>query len=174
MTLTAELRRRVAWILKGHLEDDNPDTFEARARQQLARLSTPQEWYLWASESHPAQSVAEWRSVLDSPLCDQGTALLVYWRNSPVFFHGDEPAGGWDQYREEIALLREVERRTAAGDWPSAVVRFDPAAFQGFSFLSGEPSEVLARVPEIMLRPSPGVPVPPLAATDFDWSNGVV
>ena len=93
MTLTAEQRRRVAWILEGYLSDDDPDTFEERAERQLALLTTPQEWFLWASESPADLQPAEWRRVLDSPLCDQGTALLVYWRNSPPSFYRDEPAG---------------------------------------------------------------------------------
>lgn len=173
MVLTSQQRKRVAWLIDGHLADDYDEaTFEARWEREFAGLSSPQELFLLAAGSHPDQGPGEWRQFLDSPLCDLGTALLVFWRNSPVYFYGDEPAGGWEPDRGRYELMREIERRYAAGRYPSAVVQFDPASFQGASFLAGHSAEDLARVPAHMRRPSPGEPVPPLAAEDFDWSNG--
>ena len=173
MALTGQQRKRVAWLIDGHLADDYDEaTFEARWEREFAALSSPEELFLYASESHPAQSPAEWRRMLDSPLCDEGTALVVFWRNSPVYYYGDEPAGGWSDDRERYELVREIAERGRAGGYPSAVVRFDPAAFKGFSFLDGYAPEELARVPAHMRVPSPGEPVPPLAAPDFEWGEG--
>jgi hypothetical protein len=170
MALSPEQRKRVAWLKDGHLDDEDEDTFDARWERQFAAISSPEELFLHASECHPAQSVAEWRRLLDHPLCDQGTALLIFWRNSPVYEYGDEPAGGWD--RERYELVREIAGRCAAGAYPSAVVQFDPAAFKRTNFLAGHTPAELERVPAHMRVPSPGEPVAPLAAPDFEWGEG--
>lgn len=173
MALTAQQRKRVAWLIDGHLADDYDEaTFDARWNREFAALSTPEELFLFASESHPSQEPAEWRRVLDHPLCDQGTALLIFWRNSPVYCYGDEPAGGWGHNRERYELVREIAGRCAAGEYPSAVVRFDPANFKRFSFFAGHTAAELERVPAHIRIPSPGKPVPPLAAPDFEWDTG--
>lgn len=65
----------------------------------------------------------------------------------------------------------EIEERYAAGGYPSAVVRFDPASFNGRGFLAGHRAAELERVPEVMRRPSPAEPVPPLAEDDFEWGD---
>ncbi|QEL14364.1 hypothetical protein [Limnoglobus roseus] len=171
MALSPEQRKCVAWLIDGHLATDfDEDTFEVRWEQEFAALSSPESLFLFASESHPAQEPAEWRRVLDSPHCDMGTALLVFWRNSPVYHYGNEPASGWDLGRYD--LVREIERRYATGQYPSAIVRFDPAAFKGFSFLAAHPAAALERVPAYMRRPSAGLPVAPLARDDFEWGVG--
>jgi hypothetical protein len=172
MALSSEQRKRVAWLKDGHLDDEDEVTFDARWDRQFAAISSPEELFLHASECHPAQSAAEWRRLLDHPLCDRGTALLIFWRNSPVYEYGDEPAGGWDLERYE--LVREIAERCAAGVYPFAVVRFDPAAFKGFSFLAGHTPAELDRVPAHMLLPNPGESVAPLAAPDFEWGEGFV
>ncbi|WP_439623415.1 hypothetical protein [Gemmata sp.] len=170
MAPSAQQRRRVAWLLDGHLADDYDEaTHDARWERQFAAVASPEELFLYAAGSHPNQSPREWRRLLDHPLCDAGTAILIFWRNSPVHYYGDEPAGGWD--RERYALVREIERRYSAGGYPSAVVRFDPASFKGRSLLAGHRAEELERVPEVMRRPSPGAPVPPLASEDFEWGD---
>jgi hypothetical protein len=170
MALSALQRRRVAWLIDGHLADDYDEAaHEARWERQFAAISSPEELFLYASDSHPNQSPREWLRLLDSPLCDSGTALLIFWRNSPVYYYGDEPAGGWD--RERYDLVREIERRYRAGEYPSAAVRFDPASFKGSDFLAAHRPEELERVPEVMRRPSPGEPVPPLAKEDFEWGD---
>jgi hypothetical protein len=176
VALSAEQRKRVAWLIDGHLADDadlDSPEFWARWEREFAALSSPEELYLLASESHPNQSPEEWRRVLDSPHCDMGTALLVFWRNDPVYHYGyagrDEVP---DINRPSYDLVREIERRYLAGEYPHAVVRFDPAAFKGFSFLDGQPAEAVERVPAALRRASRGVPVPQLAAEDFEWGTG--
>ena len=110
---------------------------------------------------------AEWLALLDHPLCDQGTALLIFWRNSPEYFYGDEPVGGWE--REPYDLVRQIERRYSAGGYPFAVVKFDPDAFKGFGFLTK--CSRLDKVPAAMCRPSAGEPAAELAKADFEWSD---
>ena len=74
--------------------------------------------------------------VMAHPLCDRGTVLMMYWRGRPTFFLpyetrervGDEL---WPAALETFDLLREIERRFAAGDYVSAEIAFDPANDKG-------------------------------------------
>jgi hypothetical protein len=169
--LTPQQRQRVAWIIDGHLADDyDEDTHEQQRAQALAELATPEELFLFASESHPAQEPGKWRWVIEHPLCDRGTALLVFWRNSPVRVYSDELCEN-ESDRERSELVREIAARCAANQWPFSRVRFDPTAFKGFSFLDSYEPDELARVPAHMLIPTPGAPVPPLSAADFVWGD---
>jgi hypothetical protein len=162
MALTDEQRQRVAWLLEGYLDDDEA-TFERRWAEQFAVLSSPEELFLFAAHSNASQSPAEWRRVLDSPLCDMGTALLVFWRNSPVWHYEFDRREDVPEFsRESYDLVREIEARYRAGGYPSRVVRFDPADYRGRSFLDGYEAGEVERVPEEMRRPSPGEAVVPL------------
>jgi hypothetical protein len=174
VALTTQQRKRVAWLIDGHLADDYDEaTFEHRWEQEFAILSSPQEMFLFASESHPAQGREEWRRVLDSPLCDMGTALLIFWRNDPVnHYEFASPDAVPSINRGSYDLVREIERKYRAGAYPSAVVRFDPTAFHGYSFLDGQAAEAVERVPAEMRPPSRGEFVPRLAGDDFEWGAG--
>ncbi len=173
MALTARQRKRVAWLIDGHLADDYDEaTFQDRWAREFAALSSPEEMFLLASGSHPDQGPEEWRRVLDSPLCDMGTALLIFWLNDPAYhYEFASPEDVPSINRGSYDLVREIERKYRAGAYPSGVVRFDPTAFDGFSFLDGQALEAVERVPAEMRRPSPGEPVPPLAGEDFDWGD---
>jgi enamine deaminase RidA (YjgF/YER057c/UK114 family) len=113
MALSVQQRKRVAWLIDGHLADDYDEaTFWTRWEREFAALSSPEELFLFASESHPSQGPEEWRRVLDSPLCDMGTALLVFWRNDPFYHYGhasrDEVP---DMNRGSYDLVREIEQQ---------------------------------------------------------------
>lgn len=172
MAISPEQRKRVAWLKDGYYDDDDEETYDARWQRQFELIGSPEEMFLHASECHPAQGVPEWRRLLDHPLCDQGTALLIFWRCSPVHFYGDEPAGGWGWDRDCYDFVREIAARCEAKAFPSAVVRFDPGKFKNFSFLDPYSPEQLARVPAHMQTPTPGESVPPLEAEDFKWGEG--
>ena len=173
MALTPYQRRRIAWLKDGHFDDDSDfedSAFQARWQQHFAAMATPEEMFLHVSEMHPACQPHEWQAILDHPLCDRGIAVLIYWRNSPAYYYGEEPAGGFDA--DGYSLIKQIEQRCSTGGFPSEVVKFDPRSFKGFSFLDNVSPETLARIPMPMRSPSPGEPVPPLADVDFDWADG--
>src|SRR5262245_12922454 len=91
MALSDEQRRRVEWLLDGHLtegEEDLEDAeFEAKWEGLYAALESAEELFLFAYHSSGDMTPAEWRRVIDNPLCDRGTALLVFWQNSPGYLY---------------------------------------------------------------------------------------
>jgi Domain of unknown function (DUF4274) len=86
MALNEQQEHRVSWLLDGYLDEGvDPDEYKRRWSEEFAAIETPEELFVYAALSSASQSVSEWRRILDNPLCDMGTALLVFWRNSPLW-----------------------------------------------------------------------------------------
>ena len=100
--------------------------------------------------------------MIDNALCDQGTALLVFWRNSPG--HLDQFANREEVHesnRDRYDLLHEIEARYLSGGFSSRVIRFDPANFRGHDLCTfGADEGGLQRVPQELRQASPGEAVP--------------
>src|SRR5262245_3383211 len=146
MALTANQRKRVAYMIDGYLTDRDEKVFQLRFDRAFAAMATPEEFFLYASHSHPSQSEEEWREILNHRLCDHGTALLVYWRCSPVYHYECEDCENvkYNKRKEPRGLtnswcylIKEIEYRYQRSDFRWNQVRFDPSKFHGFSFLRG-------------------------------------
>lgn len=159
MALTTEQRDRVYWLVEGHMDEDFDDDedgtrYDAECERRFTAFETSEELFLFAYHSSGDLTPDEWRRVIDNPLCDRGTALVVFWRNSPVYVYEHPDA---DDDRSD--LVRDIERRYLAGAFPDRGLRFDPAEFREVNFLLGHPPGAVERVPEELRRPSPGEPV---------------
>jgi len=163
MALTEEQRQRVWWLLEGHLDEHLEDAeFTEKFNRLFAAMTSPEELFLFAHHSSGDLEPNEWRRVIDNPLCDQGTALLVFWRHSPGWYYR------WSS-REQVPprdlerydLLKSIELRYLSSSFPSARIRFDPRSFRGHDLVaSNEWRAGGTHVPSAMCQPSPGEPVP--------------
>lgn len=180
MALTEKQRKRIAYMKDGYLVDKDEVIFQTRFDRAFAAMSSPEEFFLFASESHPNQEPDEWRKILNHTLCDQGTALLVYWRCSPItcykarydfFVESSINEDYWNFIKPGFEFLKEIEKQYGGSGYPSRIVRFDPNHFKGRSFFRAHSVEDLSRVPILMREPSEGESVAPLQKQDFDWGN---
>jgi hypothetical protein len=163
MALTDQQRKRVEWLLEGHLTDEGLEDaeFTAEWERRFAALESSEELFLFAHHASGDLTAAEWRRVIDHPLCDRGTALLVFWRNSPAYLYQYASAADvpYDDGRYE--LVKDIERLYLAGAFPDRGLRFDPASFRGHNLLQSHPEGGGGeRIPPELRRPSPGQPVP--------------
>jgi hypothetical protein len=84
----------------------------------------------------------ELRAVIEHPLCDQGTALLIYWRGQPGYFLryrtiDETPAHARDQF----AFLQEIEQRVRSGQYLENRFPYDPRNDRGHD-VTPRPSEL--------------------------------
>jgi hypothetical protein len=164
MALTDEQRRRVQWLLEGHLMEDDlaEGEFIAKWEQAFAALESSEELFVFAYHSTGDTTAQEWRRVIDNPLCDLGTALLVFWRNSPgrLYQYASATDVPYDDGR--YALVKDIEWRYLAGAFPDRALRFDPSSFRGHNLLVSDTADGggIERIPVELRRPSPGRPVP--------------
>jgi hypothetical protein len=91
MKLSPEQAERVRYLLDGdwHVDDAESDQvpeYWVEFDRALSQVETPEELHEfvdrwnWDGGSEPI------RRVLAHPLCDRGTALMVYWRLEPIFY----------------------------------------------------------------------------------------
>jgi hypothetical protein len=109
-------------------------------------------------DSHSVR-VISW--ILNSPLCDVGTALVIYWLMAPTDWVGREvdPSGdAWEN--EQIALLRKIEASVLSCAYPSAEISFDPTSLRRFWNADGSERRDLSGIPPHMKRPTPGASLP--------------
>jgi hypothetical protein len=93
-------------------------------RAAIAQLATPHELHAFADHHNWDDGVDELRAVIESPMCDRGTALMLYWRTDGVFCR--EPSEVSAYQREIHDFVLEIERRFLGGSFRSQVIRFDP------------------------------------------------
>ena len=163
LALTDEQRERVKWLLDGHLleEDLEADEFTARGERLFVAMESSEELFLFAYHVTGDLTAAAWRRLIDNPLCDRGTALLVFWRNSPGYLYQYASAVEvpYDDGRHD--LVKDIERRYLAGAFPDRGLRFNPSSFRGCNLLLSYPERGgVAHIPEELRQPSPGQSVP--------------
>jgi hypothetical protein len=154
---TQERRELIA-----RLVEDRWDS-EGEFDQFFATITDPEELHLFAYHFNMDTGIGELRKVVQHPLCDRGTLLLVYWRLSPGWFYAAGMEITSSAQQEQHALLKDVEQRFLMDEHASAVIFFDPRRFRGGDLIAGnEQYGGLAHVAPKMFEPTSGVPVRPL------------
>lgn len=100
--------------------------------------------------------------IIAHPLCDWGTALLIYWRADPGWLHDPRPSRTAALLEETgvHALLREIEAKLLRGHF-TPTIAFDPTNDAGQNLVleyDGPPAP--ATVPAPLREPSPGRVLP--------------
>ena len=146
MALTPEQAERVRYLAEDEWGSESVDEAEqcASFERVLAQMS--------AEELHAFVNRMNWdgggadrlTKVLAHPLCDRGTALMIYWRTNPRFFIRyvtrervrDEL---WASALEDFDMLRSIERRFQSGGFATSNIVFDPTNDRGHDWTSDGP-----------------------------------
>jgi Domain of unknown function (DUF4274) len=142
MALTPEQSARVAYLLDGNwggqAESDELPEYWTHFDRILAEVQSSEELHEFVDRWNWDGGTEPVRRALAHPLCDRGTALLVYWRIDPIFYLKPEQhtrskvkANLWPDAVVHWDILREIERRLVANDFHSARVPFDPTNDRG-------------------------------------------
>jgi len=116
----------------GEFEALTDEDMDAAAREFFASVADPEELHLFAGAYNWDGGVEDLLRAVRHPLCDLGTALLVYWRGQPgSFLQYAGREGVPRSQREDYDLLREIEQRVQSGAYRSARQPFDPADDHG-------------------------------------------
>jgi len=120
-------------------------------RNNLAKCTSPLELHCVAANLNWDNGLTGLLAVLDHPLCDQGTALLLYWLGEPAYSFSTDPAA----VEEETAFLVDIQSRYLANGYPRSLIATDPANLLGEDCLANGSHPA---IPEAMRLPSPGTP----------------
>jgi len=101
--------------------------------QFFETVTDAEELHLYADGFNWDTGVEELRRVIQHPLCDGGTALLIYWRGAPGWYarytdHSEvRPPDQVDQYD----LLREIEQKIIGGHFRTRRFDYNPKSDRG-------------------------------------------
>jgi uncharacterized protein DUF4274 len=141
MALTARQAERVRYLVEDEWGSDErigEEAQMARFSRVLAEVETAEELHEFADKMNwDGGGAGRLMRVLAHPLCDRGTALLIYWRANPIFYlkYGTRErvqAELWPAALEDWDMLRHMESRLATpGSFATAKIPFDPANDHG-------------------------------------------
>jgi|GEM_PF-2075916 len=128
MPLTDQQRKRVERLIYGEWE--SLDEFRA----VLAEVETAAELHEVAENLNWDDGTEKLDALLEHPLCDRGTALMIYWLADPVYFSQydraeDISGSGRDVFR----FLKRVESALLAQQFSTNAIAFDPFEAMGFN-----------------------------------------
>jgi hypothetical protein len=130
MALNKEQRKRVEALLNDEWRDEDEsdeDADRAALADLLGAVTDPEELHLFADGFNWDCGCSEMAQVIAHPLCDFGTALLVYWRGSPRYYLRYKDRSEVKKHELPVFdLLQEIERRVLAGKFRTRSQPYDP------------------------------------------------
>jgi hypothetical protein len=169
IVLTRRQIRRILFLLYAYWEnDDSPgegidetDNFAERRAEVLAEVETPEELHIFSMAYNWDDGEEFLQRVIDHPLCDQGTGLMLFWLAEPALLYGWEAeAKKTTVWRETLAFIKKVQIKYLENGFGNHSVKVDPRNMFGVDHTKPEAGATgMDLVPEIMKLPSPGEPV---------------
>jgi hypothetical protein len=106
---------------------------ESELNQFIEAVTEPEELHLYAAGFNWDCGCEELHLVIRHPLCDRGTALLIYWRAGPRWFAQYNNRS--EAYNADVAqtfdFLKEIEQKVIAGAFKTHLFPFDPTNDNG-------------------------------------------
>lgn len=131
-------------------------------RLNYKELKTPEECHQLALHWDWDDGVEALQWIVRQPLCDQGTALYIYWAATPNWYYQFKDREDVVARNREAAtydLIKEIETRTLEGFYTRREIYFDPrnAECEGDDLTtSSHGKELLQQIPELLRQSSPG------------------
>ena len=146
MSLTDEQLARIDFLLY-ECEDD------ATFAETLHRIESPAELHALSEQINWDGGFDELIAVLEHPLCDRGTALMIYWLGEPTYFadfasDDDVP----DVNRPLKQFLNRVENQLMSEQFKSNIIFFDPMA--ELNVVQRRKIENIATIPSTLKQPN--------------------
>lgn len=101
--------------------------------QFFETVTDAEELHLYADGFNWDCGVEELRRVIRHPLCDRGTAFLIYWRGAPGWYarYGDRSETRNPDQADHFDLLREIEQKVLSGHFRLKRFHYDPKNDRG-------------------------------------------
>jgi hypothetical protein len=137
MPLSEKQIDRLKFLLREVWEStDDKKTQIGLFRDELANVQSAEELHQFALCYNWDDGAERLESVINHPLCDQGTALLVFWVGEPWCFYApaDRPAAEHGS-RPTYNLLKLIEQKYLANEFKKQTIKVDPSKIDGLNYL---------------------------------------
>lgn len=147
--------KRLRYLLSDEWVTDDPEQADLEFDATLAQFESPHELHQYAANFNWDGGCSELQKVIRHPLCDKGTALMIYFLGGATFLYllqqrrkpliGEQP--------KLFAFLKEIEIMFERNEFKSRQIKFDPSNARGRNFLAKDGAEIL---PLIMKQATEG------------------
>jgi hypothetical protein len=131
LALNARQIERICYLLADKWDCGDDDNDESRSwllfREKLAEVQTTLELHCIAANLNWDYGTRGLTAAIDHPLCDRGTALLLYWLGEPYYalkYRTIDDVPSWD--RDEYDLLKRIEEKYLSDSFAHAMIAADP------------------------------------------------
>ena len=134
MALNEEQRKRVEALIYDEYfdEDDDEETMLAAFANLMNAITDPEELHLYADGFNWDCGCSDMAKVIAHPLCDLGTALLIYWRGSPRWYlQYNDRSEVKEHELDTFDFLMETEKRVQSNSFRTRGQQFNPRNDQG-------------------------------------------
>ena len=142
--------RRIKYVVKDEWVSGDKETSQRNLERALQEIESPSELHQMAAACSWDTGPGVLEKLIRHPLCDKGTALMIYFLGKPEWYYshlsqgrrliGDQPT--------VFEFLKAIERMVEGEKFRVGQVRFDPRKVRGaFDSLSKEGAD---RVPAFM------------------------
>jgi hypothetical protein len=162
--LTQEQKERVRYLIEdGWVDpDDNESSTKRNLKAALAQVSSSLELHYFSSHHNWDGGIHSLEMVVSHPLCDAGTALMIFWLGQPGYFFGKEALEIYEV--PQFRLLKDIQQRYIKGKFASHDIFVDPASVLGMNLLQENSFESgFTQIESKLKSPSPGQEAPPLS-----------
>ena len=146
MSLTAEQLARIDFLLYECEEDES-------FTETLTRVESSAELHAIAQQMNWGDGFDRLSAVLEHPLCDRGTGLMIYWLGEPTYFadfKSDDEVPAVNQAFKRF--LDRVATQLTTGHFKTNTIRFDPMA--EFNVVQRRKIENISSIPSALKCPN--------------------
>ena len=159
MNYSEKQLERLKYLLLDHWVSEDPIASEKNLDQALSAIENSSELHQFAGNFNADGGIDVLRKIINHPLCDKGTALMIYCMGRPGYYYRqlEKRKSLRPSQQEVFELLQEIEEKYQANEFTFSSIKFDPHDAVGQDLLkesSANPGNRL--VPEIMSNPTPG------------------
>ena len=126
----------------------------------MSQIESPEELHAYANEFNWDCGCNEMREVIRHPLCDMGTALLIYWHAGAGYYlqYADRSEVREGQL-EQLELMEEIEQQVQDQHFKTATQPFDPRNDMGtdWTTLYEDQANALKKRKKVPFHPIPSV-----------------
>ncbi|HAB52522.1 MAG TPA: hypothetical protein DCE80_10205 [Ignavibacteriales bacterium] len=109
------------------------------------------------------------KRIINNPICDKGTALLIYWLSCPGFYTQFDSIDEVDINPEVFELIKEIENNFNSDFYKCEQIAFDPTNDKKFGNIAksnGEEDGDKWHIDKKLFKPTNGKPFP-----KYEWKS---
>lgn len=163
MSLSEQQQQRLRYLIcEPFIFDVEEAKWDECFEQAFSQIESSEELHHYAANYNWDGGIGGLQDILHHPLCDKGTALMIYALGQPGYFYQRRKLGKplTQDEQEQFAFLQNIEHQVMENTFLHHNISCNPRNFEGIDWFEEEASDLGNHlVPAYMKQPSEGIEV---------------